>query len=260
MEAAHGPDTHRDRTGVATECSERPDGLLALTGVLGDMRSESVESVTHVHRGATPNGGSRERAGIQPGERGIRLRPAFREPREDLERIAGRVLWIRSRPAVGGYEDRLGGRAVDRVLGARAVRALHLDRVGERLPDGPLAGRRRPVDQRLVKTGEQAAQLAEGALGQGEDPSGLGRRRRGVDDRALLFLEGVVEDVTELELLAPERPAGLGQVRIGEDREPREGLVERQDLLRASIPESFSMTLMIARLPSRPPPSRCSAL
>ena len=147
-----------------------------------------------------------------------------------------------------------------RVRRARAIRALHLDRVGERLANGPFPGCRRPIDERLVQAGEQAAQLAERALRQVEDPPGLGRRRGRLDDRALLLLEGVIEEVAELRVLPAEGPAGPSQIGIRDDREPRKGLVEGQDRLRASTPESFSMTLMIARLPSRPPPSRCSAL
>jgi hypothetical protein len=52
----------------------------------------------------------------------------------------------------------------------------------------------------------------------------------------------------------PRAPAVRPPIHFGKQ------FAERQDRVRASIPESRSMTLMIARFPSRPPLSCCSAL
>ncbi len=132
---------------------------------------------------------------------------------------------------------------------------------GFRTLDAPVSGGEiGAIEAHIVEAREQAAQITECALGERQDPGGLGRCRGRADDRALLVLERVIERVAEIGRSAAECPGLAPQVVIVEGRETGERLVEGQDRLLASIPESRSMTLMIARFPSRPPPSCCSAL
>jgi hypothetical protein len=121
--------------------------------------------------------------------------------------------------------------------------------VRERLAERPLAGGRWTVEQRIVEPGEEAAQIPERGLRQPEDARTLRRRTRCDDDGALLLLERVIERVPDVEGCPAERPALAREIGVGQRRQPAERRIEAQDRTRASIPESRSMTLMIARLP-----------
>lgn len=140
-----------------------------------------------------------------------------------------------------------------------ARRALDIDGVREGLPDRPFPLARRPIEAVGRKSRDQAAEVAKGALGKRQDPGGLGPRRWGSDHGALLLFNGVVQRVAEAQPLPAEGPA-VPERGIRERRKPGQRLVEGHGRARASMPESRSMTLMIARFPSRPPPSCCSAV
>src|SRR5438552_1207181 len=259
VQAAHRTDPHRDRAGVTAERAQRTDRLLTLIGVLRDVRGEAMQSEPHIDLDAVPHRRSREVRFRDLAERGIRLGATGGEAGDQVQRAARGVRRVRLRPPLRRHEDWLAVGASDRVLHVRPVRALDLDGVDERLAERPLAFRGRAVQQRVVESTEQTAQLAECALREREDPRGLDPFDRRLRGSALLFLEGVIERVAVPPLPA-ERPPLARELRVRERRERRERGIEGHDLTRASMPESRSMTLMIARLPSRPPPSRWSAL
>ena len=131
--------------------------------------------------------------------------------------------------------------------------------MGECFAQRPLALGRSAVEQLVVDAGQQTAQPTESDLCERQDARGLIAVRRERCGGHLLFFERVEERVGSIRGRVHTPPAPR-RAQVADARESREGAVEGQDRARASIPESFSITLMSAWFPSRPPPSRCSAL
>ena len=111
------------------------------------------------------------------------------------------------------------------VLRIRAIRALHPDRVHERLAHAPLALGRRAIEQIVIDRREQTAEPTKRDLREREDARGLvavGAQRR---DGHLLFLERVVERVARHGRWIDVAPAPL-RPQVGDARESRQRAVE----------------------------------
>lgn len=154
--------------------AERLERLLALDGVLDDVRCEAVKPEAHVDAVRDlvrpPLRRPHHLIGIETRERRIRLGTPCGERGQDVEGAAARVRRVRLRPQLGGQRERLLVPPDERVPRVRAIRALHADRVRERLAQTPLARGGRAIEQLVIDGRQQAAQPAERDLGENQDP------------------------------------------------------------------------------------------
>ena len=156
----------------------------------------------------------------------IRVRPRRTHPAEDRVDVAGHVDLRGSGHPVVGHAHGVGVGALRRVAGLHRVAPLDDHDVTERLPYRPLPFPRRPVEEIFGQADEEAAQVTEGALGEGEDAAGLGVRECGEADQDLLgVLESAVERIADVRWLVAKTPE-LGQLLLVQRGESREGHVD----------------------------------
>jgi hypothetical protein len=146
--------------------------------------------------------GRRQRA-----EPAIRGRALGRHAGEQRAGVAAHVAGGERRQTIGRDADRVRVGPLDRVRGLDRIALLDVDDVGEHVTHRPFPRGRRLVEQVVGQADEPAAQVTEGALGQGQDAARLGMRsRRRADDRVLRLRQRPVERVAHVQGAALKRP------------------------------------------------------
>src|SRR5215470_9648068 len=224
--------------------SERGQRLLALNAMLDQMRGEAVQAEAHVHVELRPlrgpgHDGHRER--VEPT---MRLRARRAHPFQHVGEAARHVdLGERGHPVVG-HAHGIGVGALRRVERLHGVAPLDHDDVAEGLPDRPLPVTRRSIQEGRGQADEEAAEVAERALGKGENAPRLRVVKRGeLHVRPLGVFQRAVDRIADIGRLVPKAP-GARELRLVEGGEAREGGVDvrpgrhRQSTERTSPPST----------------------